>query len=90
MFEDLEIPEGPVSDLTEEQLNEISELSKRGYQLLKEGLTERAVSCFNEILNIDDNNNYALVGLGDTYRKDRKYRDAIHYYQNINRVNNNC
>lgn len=81
MFEDLEIPKTPVSELDEAQLNEISELSKRGYQLLKEGLTERAVSCFKEILEIDDNNNYALVGLGDTFRKDRKYRDAINYYQ---------
>jgi len=81
MFEDLEIPSVHDSNLSEEQLNEISELSKRGYQLLKEGLTDRAIKCFHEILDIDNNNNYALVGLGDTYRKDRKYRDAIHYYQ---------
>ncbi len=72
MFEDLEIPKTPVSELNEEQLNEISELSKRGYQLLKEGLTDRAVGCFKEIISIDNNNNYALVGLGDTFRKDRK------------------
>ncbi len=62
-------------------LNEISELSKRGYQLLKENLTNRAKESFARILELDDQNNYALVGLGDCYRKERKYKDAITHYQ---------
>ena len=56
---------------TEEEklLNEISELSKRGYQLLKEGLVEESEDCFRQILEKDELNNYALVGLGDAARK---------------------
>ncbi|MBB6480250.1 tetratricopeptide repeat protein [Spirochaeta isovalerica] len=68
-------------ELTQEQLNEISELSKKGYQLLKEGLLERAEACFSEILSMDPSNNYALVGMGDTLRKSRHFQDAIKYYQ---------
>ena len=71
------LPEEPAQDT----LNEISELSKRGYQLLKENLTDRARTSFEKILKLDEQNNYALVGLGDCYRKDRKFRDAIGYYQ---------
>jgi len=33
-----------------EKLNEISELSKRGYQLFKENLIKEAEECFLEIL----------------------------------------
>ncbi|QEN07965.1 tetratricopeptide repeat protein [Oceanispirochaeta crateris] len=65
----------------EDGLNEISELSKRGYQLLKENLTERARESFEKILSIDDVNNYALVGMGDCYRKERNFREAVIYYQ---------
>lgn len=67
--------------LNQEQLNEISELSKKGYQLLKEGLLERSESCFSDILERDPSNNYALVGMGDTLRKSRNFHDAIKYYQ---------
>jgi len=77
--------------LSQEQLNEISELSKKGYQLLKEGLLERAETCFSEILDLDPSNNYALVGIGDTLRKSRHFQDAISYYQsclNNHRGNN--
>ena len=71
------LPEEPSQD----SLNEISELSKRGYQLLKENLTERAKQSFRRILELDDQNNYALVGLGDCYRKERNFRESITYYQ---------
>ena len=47
---------------------QISELSKKGYQLLKENDIEGAEAAFREILKIEDNNNYALVGLGDSAR----------------------
>jgi len=69
-------------ELTQNQLNEISELSKKGYQLLKEGLLDRAETCFSDILDLDPSNNYALVGMGDTLRKSRHFKDAIKYYQN--------
>ena len=60
--------------------NEISELSKRGYQLLKENLTQDAVDAFSKILDIEANNNYALVGLGDCERKRGNFNQAIKHY----------
>jgi tetratricopeptide (TPR) repeat protein len=72
----------PNEENAEDQLlNEISELSKRGYQLLKEGLLQEAENCFKEILEKDDLNNYALVGLGDSARKRGDFRQAVVYYQ---------
>ncbi len=60
--------------------NEIAELSKRGYQLLKEGEVDKAKAEFKKILEIEANNNYALVGLGDSERKLNHFNDAIDYY----------
>lgn len=60
---------------------EIAELSQRGYQLLKENLLEEADSYFERILEFEDTNNYALVGLGDSARKRRDFRAAIDYYE---------
>jgi len=77
-----ELPEEIVeNDETQMKLNQVSDLSQKGYQLLRESLTDRAISCFREILELENDNNYALVGLGDAYRKKRRYRDAIQYYQ---------
>jgi tetratricopeptide (TPR) repeat protein len=59
----------------------VSDLSKRGYQLLKEDHLEEAMTCFTEILELDETNNYALVGLGDASRKMRKYHDAVGFYE---------
>jgi tetratricopeptide (TPR) repeat protein len=60
---------------------EISDLSKRGYQFLKENKVSEAVDCFSRILVVDQNNNYALVGMGDATRKRGAFRDAVAYYQ---------
>ncbi len=59
---------------------EISELSKKGYLLLKENDITGAQAAFNHILELEDNNNYALVGLGDSERKQNKFKEAIKYY----------
>ncbi|MBT3273915.1 MAG: tetratricopeptide repeat protein [Spirochaetales bacterium] len=59
----------------------ISDLSKRGYQLLKENYIDEAVECFVQIIEVDEANNYALVGLGDAARKKRDFRKAVTYYQ---------
>jgi tetratricopeptide (TPR) repeat protein len=67
---------------TLEELAEISELSKRGYQLLKESLIDRAIENFKKIISMQPDNNYALVGIGDAYRKDRRYNEAVEFYQN--------
>jgi tetratricopeptide (TPR) repeat protein len=66
---------------SQEDHNRITELSQKGYQLLKENLTERAADCFNTILSNEPSNNYALVGLGDVYRKERRFHEAINHYQ---------
>ena len=63
-----------------EQQNEISELSKKGYRLLKENRVREAESCFLAILEEVPDNNYALVGMGDAERKKHQYKSAIKYY----------
>jgi len=69
-------------DTGNDELNEkISELSKMGYQYLKEGETEKAKGQFNEILQLEENNNYALVGLGDAERKSNNFDAAIFFYE---------
>ncbi|MDR3174222.1 MAG: tetratricopeptide repeat protein [Treponema sp.] len=60
---------------------EISDLSKQGYQLLRENKIPDAVECFTRILAMDDDNNYALVGMGDATRKRGNFREAAVYYQ---------
>jgi tetratricopeptide (TPR) repeat protein len=65
----------------QEQTQAISELSQKGYQLLKENCVREANECFNKILEYDSHNNYALVGLGDGARKRHEYKKGIEYYQ---------
>ena len=56
--------------LDSEQENEfITLLSKSGYDALKDDIIDR-----------DQKNNYALVGMGDAYRRKRQFQDAISYY----------
>ncbi|GHU67669.1 hypothetical protein FACS189447_10040 [Spirochaetia bacterium] len=64
-----------------QELVEISDLSKKGYQYLRENKLPEAVDCFSQILKVDDNNNYALVGMGDATRKRGNFKEAITYYQ---------
>ncbi|MDR2073266.1 MAG: tetratricopeptide repeat protein [Spirochaetaceae bacterium] len=64
----------------EETLSNISDWSKRGYQLLRENRIKEAQDYFVQILAVDENNNYALVGLGDAARKQGVYREAINSY----------
>lgn len=63
-----------------EQLS-IVDISKAGYQLLKENKIEEAIDKFAKILTIDENNNFALVGMGDAMRKKGLVQKAIDYYQ---------
>jgi tetratricopeptide (TPR) repeat protein len=64
-----------------QEVSEIPELSKKGYQLLKENKITEAMDCFRKILLTDENNNYALVGMGDATRKRGAFRDAVEYYR---------
>jgi tetratricopeptide (TPR) repeat protein len=59
----------------------INEISKTGYLLLKENKINDAIDCFSKILLLDENNNYALVGMGDASRKMGSIREAGKYYQ---------
>jgi len=59
----------------------ITDISKTGYQLLKDNKISEAIDCFSKILLLDENNNYALVGLGDASRKTGSFREAVKYYQ---------
>jgi len=68
----------PAGESTQEK--QIAELSKQGYQFLKENLNDKAKEAFSKILEIEDNNNYALVGLGDSERKQNKFNEAVEYY----------
>jgi tetratricopeptide (TPR) repeat protein len=68
------------NDSEEREYAEISDYSKQGYQFLKENKITEAVECFRKILSVDDNNNYALVGMGDATRKRGAFRDAVDYY----------
>ena len=71
----------PVAEAAEDgKSTQIAELSKKGYQFLKENRVDDAIASFNEILNIEDNNNYALVGLGDSERKQNHFREAVNFY----------
>ncbi|MBQ7611709.1 MAG: tetratricopeptide repeat protein [Spirochaetaceae bacterium] len=65
----------------EDFLERISELSKQGYSFLNEDDTKNAMIEFKRILELDACNNYALVGLGDAMRKEKKYDEAITYYE---------
>jgi tetratricopeptide (TPR) repeat protein len=65
----------------ESRNQELVDLSQRGYQLLKENYLAEAEDCFTKILDEDPYNNYALVGMGDSARKKKKYGEAIEYYQ---------
>jgi tetratricopeptide (TPR) repeat protein len=63
------------------EMNEVSDLSKKGYQCLKENRVDEAEACFSHILEKDRENNYALVGMGDASRKRGAFRDAVEYYK---------
>jgi tetratricopeptide (TPR) repeat protein len=64
-----------------QEFSEISDLSKRGYQFLKENRIGEAIDCFSRILLVDEFNNYALVGMGDATRKRGSFREAVEFYQ---------
>jgi tetratricopeptide (TPR) repeat protein len=67
--------------LDKDEIEEITTLSKRGYQLLKEDHVDGAEEYFKTILEKYPENNYALVGLGDVERKRKNFRKALPFYQ---------
>lgn len=59
----------------------IARMSKEGYRQLKANKLSLAKELFREILTIDENNNYALVGLGDCERKLCNFEEAVPLYR---------
>ncbi len=59
----------------------INILSQNGYQHIRDNLLDDAESCFKKILATEPQNNYALVGLGDVFRKRKQFVAAIEYYR---------
>jgi tetratricopeptide (TPR) repeat protein len=59
----------------------LNELSRLGYQHLRANALHDAIDCFRQILDHQPDNNYALVGIGDSYRKKGRFNDAATYYQ---------
>lgn len=74
-------PEAQAQDAKNEIHQMIADLSRQGYHQLKTDHVGEAIQSFREILTMDPENNYALVGLGDSYRKKNRYHEACQYYQ---------
>ncbi len=63
-----------------EDKDSLTVLSREGYLLLKVNEIEKAEAEFKKMLALDENNNYALVGLGDAARKRNSFKEAAEYY----------
>ena len=59
----------------------INDLSRLGYQHLRANAVGDAIDCFRQILDHNPDNNYALVGIGDAYRKKGRFQEAATFYQ---------
>ncbi len=59
------------------------ELSKKGNKLLRNRDYGAAEKVLMEACELDPNNAYILVGLGDLYREQKKFSQAINYYEKI-------
>lgn len=71
---------GGQADQTSEEKERLSLLSQQGYQYLRENMTTEARQRFEEVLEAEPENNYALVGMGDLERKERRFNKAVTYY----------
>jgi tetratricopeptide (TPR) repeat protein len=59
----------------------IANWSKQGYALVKQDRLAEAKEVFSQILILDEDNHYALVGLGDAERRSNHFLEAINYYE---------
>ncbi|MCL2139992.1 MAG: tetratricopeptide repeat protein [Treponema sp.] len=76
-----ELNDESLQEEKQENSTDISEISKKGYKLLRENKVEQAIECFMSILATEKDNNYALVGMGDAERRRGSCRDAVFYYE---------
>ena len=62
---------------------DVLRLSKLGRSYLRKHLYSEAEAVFREALELDPQNSYILVGLGDTTREMKKYEESISYYERV-------
>lgn len=62
---------------------DVLRLSKLGRSYLRKHLYSEAEAVFREALELDPQNSYILVGLGDTTREMKKYDESIAYYERV-------
>jgi len=62
---------------------DVLRLSKLGRSYLRKHLYSEAEAVFREALELDSQNPYILVGLGDTTREMKKYEESIAYYERV-------
>jgi len=62
---------------------------KSAQKMLKDGNYIEAENEFNRILQIDPNNIYTCVGLGNLKRKIKSFKDAIFYYKKALKIDHN-
>ena len=61
----------------------VIKLSKRAYYLMGKRRYNEAEKVFKEAYELDKENAYILVGLGDVYRKLKNFPRAIKYYEEV-------
>lgn len=71
-----EISDGPA-------LDSAIDLSRKGNRLLRKGLFQEAEQVLREAYELNPDNPYILVGLGDLYREQKKFGKAVNYYEKI-------
>ncbi len=64
-------------------------LGKIAHKLKREGKLREAEEIYIQILRIDSDSVYALVGLGDLKRRARRFEDAVEYYERCFEVEKN-
>ena len=64
-----------------EQKPDVATLSQEGYKHFRSGRYREAIELFEQVLTIESDNSYALVGLGDIARKQGKQSDAVEIYR---------
>jgi tetratricopeptide (TPR) repeat protein len=67
--------------MTGDHNGDIAEISRHGYQLLRENKIDEAELYFRQVLEKEPANCYAHVGLGDAARKRHDYQAAVDYYE---------
>ena len=64
-------------------------LGKIAHKLKREGKLREAEEIYMQILRIDSDSVYALVGLGDLKRRARRFEDAVEYYKRCFEIEKN-